>query len=148
MTGPGVDRRGGIMEKVNEEGCEFCRAKPEEGAIPINGCKLTENRYVFDGQVWLVSSLLEHAKGLEPFDLPLKHIHIDESVWKISSAVGLVEHLVRVMKTDLSHPVIMDQDGFIMDGWHRVAKALFLGRASVKAVRFEVTPPCDFRQGS
>ena len=50
----------------------------------------------------------------------------------------------RVQETDLDHPLILDEEGFIMDGWHRVAKALLEGRETIKAVRFETTPAPDY----
>ena len=48
------------------------------------------------------------------------------------------------MDADMSYPIIMDDEGFIMDGWHRVAKALLEGRETIKAVRFENTPAPDY----
>jgi hypothetical protein len=50
----------------------------------------------------------------------------------------------RVQDTSLDYPIIMDRDGFIMDGWHRVVKALVEGRETIKAVRFDETPSPEF----
>ena len=50
----------------------------------------------------------------------------------------------RVQQADLNCPIILDESGFVMDGWHRIAKALFEGRKTIKAVRFRETPPCDY----
>lgn len=86
------------------------------------------------------------AKDLAPFDLPLSCINISTSVWgkDCETVKGFVKHCKRVDAVDLSYPVIMDDDGFIMDGWHRVAKALRDGRATIKAVRFDETPAPDY----
>jgi hypothetical protein len=62
----------------------------------------------------------------------------------ITSARELAEHVMRVNAVDMDHPVILDGEGFIMDGWHRVVRALAEGRETIKAVRFEETPPPDF----
>lgn len=98
--------------------------------------------------VWKVNSLLHHVadQDLEPFDLPLCAIHIGEKVWETGdmSVKQFVIHWRRASKADLKYPVIMDADGFIMDGWHRVAKALFLGMSTIKAVRFDETPDHDY----
>ena len=51
----------------------------------------------------------------------------------------------RVLNTDLNYPIILNEEGFIMDGWHRVTKALLEGRETIKAVRFEKTPPPDMQ---
>jgi len=40
----------------------------------------------------------------------------------------------------------LDPDGFIMDGWHRVVKALVEGRQTIKAVRFETLPAWEFQE--
>lgn len=42
-------------------------------------------------------------------------------------------------------PIILAADGRVMDGMHRVARALMDGRATVDAVRFAKTPPPDLR---
>lgn len=44
----------------------------------------------------------------------------------------------------MSKPIILSEDGEIMDGRHRVVHAIVNGLESVKAVRFEVNPePCQ-----
>ena len=47
-------------------------------------------------------------------------------------------------EVDLDYPIILCADGHLMDGMHRVAKALYEGRKNIKAVRFEVTPEPDY----
>ncbi len=108
-------------------------------------CRLENNKFQSGKQVWGITRLIERAKGLESFDLPLQAINIGTEIWNpIQTPKKLAEHMKQVMAADLDYPVILDDEGFIMDGWHRVARALFEGRATIKAVRFEVTPSCDF----
>jgi len=38
-------------------------------------------------------------------------------------------------------PIILDEDGELMDGRHRIMKALLIGLETVKAVRFDQNPP-------
>jgi hypothetical protein len=45
---------------------------------------------------------------------------------------------------DLSCPIILSSDGWVMDGVHRVGKALLEGRERVQAVRLRSDPPPDF----
>jgi len=48
-----------------------------------------------------------------------------------------------VNDADLTFPIILDEDGDIMDGRHRVMKAMLLGEESILAVRFDKNPsPC------
>jgi hypothetical protein len=117
--------------------------------VQVSGCDVADNRYRWGDKVWLVSNLIERAKGLGVFDLPLQAINSGTSVWSpIESAYELAKAIKRVNETSFEYPVIMDQEGFIMDGWHRVAKALVEGRTTIKAVRFDKTPDCDFEEKS
>jgi hypothetical protein len=40
--------------------------------------------------------------------------------------------------------IILDDDGYVMDGRHRIAKAILTGEKSIKFVRFDVTHSPDF----
>ena len=104
-----------------------------------------ENTQTFkwNNKRWIISKLIEAAKDLEPFDIPLMGLNIF-SLIEISSMSDFVGHMKRVMEVDLSYPIILDEEGFIMDGRHRVAKALLEGRTTITAVRFDETPPYDF----
>ena len=114
--------------------------------IQISSCTIANNRFTdSDGGVYNVARLIERAKDLEPFDIPLKHLCINPKIFDpIEDARGLADHVKRVNETDLQYPIIMNADGFIMDGWHRVVKALIEGHETIKAVRFETTPSADF----
>lgn len=57
---------------------------------------------------------------------------------------SLLQHMQMIEDADLAHPIILDQDGRVMDGMHRVCKALREGRKSVLAVRFHRTPEPDY----
>lgn len=47
-------------------------------------------------------------------------------------------------EADLAFPIILSADGRVMDGMHRVLKALLNGSQSIEAVRFERDPEPDF----
>ena len=118
--------------------------KPVNIKTPFSGL----GRFIDGKKVWKVTSLIHHVKkeNLEVFDLPLCCINLATTVWadgdlKIKE---FAKHWQRASETNLDDPVILDDDGFIMDGWHRVAKALFLGHSTIKAVRFDTTPECDY----
>jgi hypothetical protein len=50
-----------------------------------------------------------------------------------------------VEEVDFSHPIILGFDGRVMDGMHRIAKALLEGRATIRAVQFEIPLEPDYR---
>lgn len=113
--------------------------------VQIEGCAAHENTYSHNGKVWTVTNLIARAKDLELFDLPLAAIYLGAEVWTPEgSAFGMAHHMRRALDVDTSHPVILSEEGFIMDGWHRVLRALIDGKATIKAVRFSKTPPHDY----
>ena len=57
---------------------------------------------------------------------------------------SLVEHIRLIETADLRFPIILSSDGRVMDGMHRVVKALLDGRATIDAVRFTADPEPDY----
>ena len=49
-----------------------------------------------------------------------------------------------INESDLDSPIILSADGRVMDGMHRVLKALLNGLQSIEAVRFGRDPEPDF----
>ena len=116
--------------------------------VQLKNGGLEDGRYI-DGQghVWNVTRLIEHSRALPIFEVPVAGIYIGAKVFNESrTARAIAEHVKRVRETDLEHPVILDPDGFIMDGWHRVCKALVEGRETIKAVRFETLPVWEYQE--
>jgi hypothetical protein len=46
-------------------------------------------------------------------------------------------------EADLAFPIILAADGRVMDGMHRVSRALRLGLSDIEAVQFREDPPPD-----
>lgn len=46
------------------------------------------------------------------------------------------------------HPVILGAEGRVMDGMHRIARAILEGRSTIKAVQFVIEPEPDYRNCS
>ena len=114
-------------------------------AVKIDGCFVADNTCSSDGKVWTVTNLIARAKDLEPFDLPLAAIYSGTEVWTpVGSAYGIAHHVRRAVDVNTEYPIILCQQGFIMDGWHRVLRALIDGKTTIKAVRFVETPPYDY----
>lgn len=93
---------------------------------------------------WSVPRLFHLAKDLPVFNAPLNCL----SVWKKYDVTmrEFVMHMKAVQDADLDYPIILDEDGEIMDGRHRIMKAMLLGHKTIKAVRFEENPsPCQIK---
>jgi hypothetical protein len=64
--------------------------------------------------------------------------------WKKPIARDLALHAKLIYESDLAYPIILHANGRLMDGMHRVCKALILGQGRIQAVRFVKDPPADF----
>lgn len=87
--------------------------------------------------------------------LPVKQVQIsdiaemDETHWyehegDSPTCRSLLEHMQLIDEVDLSYPIILDRDGRVMDGMHRVCRAFREGKDSVQATRFATNPEPDF----
>ena len=56
----------------------------------------------------------------------------------------IIDHIQLIEDADLNYPIILCAEGKVMDGMHRVAKAVLLKYERIHAVQFEQTPPPDF----
>jgi hypothetical protein len=99
---------------------------------------------------WDVHRLIRLAKPLPSRPVRLADIHeLDENWWYDTSTDlptprALASHMTLVQQADLAYPVLLCSDGRLMDGMHRLVKALLEQRDCVLAVRFPVTPKPDY----
>jgi len=94
--------------------------------------------------------LIELSKDLEVKAVSLDTIkEIDTPYWthddKVLTVREIVNHAKLIQQTDFNHPIILAAEGRVMDGMHRVARALMKGKDTINAVQFETTPEPDYR---
>lgn len=89
---------------------------------------------------WSVARLFELARDLPVMDVPLNHLSMFYVYEKLTLR-DMVMHMKAVNDADLEKPIILDEDGELMDGQHRLMKAMLLGNETIKAVRFDENPP-------
>lgn len=104
-----------------------------------NANPLTEY-YRCKNEQWDVARLKELAKDLPVFDCPLAALDLDYEVWSGCNIIELAEHCKKVMDCSLDYPIMLDWNGCIADGRHRIMKALIEGKTTIKAVRFQSKP--------
>ena len=101
-------------------------------------------------RAWNVHRLVEQSSALPREHIPLSAIReLDEPYWdgdpaKSITCRQIVDHARLIRDCDLSFPVILSSDGRVMDGMHRICKALLEGRSEIEAVRFEQDPEPDY----
>lgn len=86
-------------------------------------------------------------------NLPVKVVSIesisefDKNCWfgedKLPTCRAVASHARRIYEADLSYPIILSAEGFLMDGGHRLAKAWLNGLKEISAVQFEINPEPD-----
>ena len=101
-------------------------------------------------QAWDVERLIALSRDLPRRRVPLAEIReIDEVHWfdddyQRPTCRAVLEHMAYIDEADLSFPIILAADGRVMDGMHRVAKAVRGGRTEIEAVQFTDDPAPDY----
>ena len=99
---------------------------------------------------WDVRRLIKLSVGLPIGSVLVAQVsELEENHWYKHGAASpscrsVVEHCSLIVQADLAYPIILDQSGRVMDGMHRVCKALMQGIASVPAVQFTSDPEPDY----
>ena len=89
---------------------------------------------------WSVARLFELVRELPVMDVPLEHLNMYNTYEKLTLR-EMVMHMKAVLDADPDKPIILDEDGEIMDGRHRLMKAMLHNASTIKVVRFEENPP-------
>jgi len=98
---------------------------------------------------WDVDRLIKLTENFPRVELPLAAIReLDAPFSSVEDGLltwrNVVEHAGLIEAADLRFPIILSSDGSVMDGMHRVAKAVLLGRATIQAVQFPDDPDPDY----
>ncbi len=100
-------------------------------------------------QEWSVPRLWRLAQDLPIVEMPVGEVSscLDQDLWfnhgERPTTRAVARHCKQIIDADLKKPIILDQDGQVMDGIHRIAKAVLIGAARIRAVRFAKNPPPD-----
>lgn len=99
---------------------------------------------------WDVDRLVGLTKDFKRQRVKLDSIReLEENFWFAGkndkpTIRAIVEHAKLIREADLGYPIILSSDGRVMDGMHRVAKALLEGEKTIEAVRFDEDPAPDY----
>jgi hypothetical protein len=101
---------------------------------------------------WRMGQLWELAK-----ELPAKKVRVseleglDEVRWFRGpmnirpTCRAMAEHARDIYNSDLNCPIILSPTGEVLDGWHRICKALVEGIEELKALQLRTLPPYRWR---
>ena len=99
-------------------------------------------------RAWDVDRLVALTEPLPIVQVPVAEIReLDEAYWfdhgYAPTCRAVAEHARLINEADLRYPIILSADGGVMDGMHRVAKALIQKVDSLPAKRFAQDPAPD-----
>lgn len=95
---------------------------------------------------WKVARLLELSRKLPVMRVPLDHLDVYHTYDNLSLR-ELVMHMAAVQDADLRYPILLDEDGALMDGRHRIMRAILEGKKTILARRFDENPTPDRHHG-
>lgn len=102
-------------------------------------CNVTAYKDDPDVPKWNVQYLVSQAQSLPTFDCPLAALDLSHTAYTCNMR-EMVGHMVACHDADLTHPILLDENGQILDGRHRIMKALYEGKTSLPAKRFTHNP--------
>lgn len=92
---------------------------------------------------WSVARLFALTKDMPVMEVPIAAISVYYTYEKLTLR-QMVTHLKAVLEADLDYPIILDEDGELMDGRHRIMKAMMSDATMIKIVKFDKNPvPCQ-----
>ena len=99
---------------------------------------------------WDVDRLIRLSAGLPVIEVPLESIaELDSVYWFDETSRPtvrcVVEHARLIAETDMQWPILLGHDGRVMDGMHRIGRALLDGAKTIRAVRFDEAIEPDHR---
>jgi hypothetical protein len=96
-----------------------------------------------NGDLYSVARLIDDSKDLPVFDVPVAALDLSDRIWDEANMHGLAFHVRKCMRADLSCPILLDWNGAVADGRHRIIKAIATGKTTIKARRMTWKPdPC------
>ena len=100
------------------------------------------------GNIWKTKTLIEKSKDLKvvPYEIDAGALVDENIMWKLTNVRDYLVHYKRVQRSDLDVPIILRSDGYIMDGWHRIIKAITCGITTLPSKQFDITPEPDFKE--
>ncbi len=94
---------------------------------------------------WYVQTLVDACKSFSvcEYDIELDSIDLSVCPWGSLNMRCFIQEILIIEDTDLKYPIIVSPGGWIMDGWHRVVRAILDGKKTIKAVRLSSLPGYD-----
>lgn len=110
---------------------------------PTHSTEIDGKRYIwFTDRLWIL------AQELPEFNIDVERFQeLDRDCWfgtgRTPTIREVAAHCKRINRVNTEFPVIINENGRLMDGGHRLARALLEGNKTIKAVQFAQMPEPD-----
>lgn len=95
---------------------------------------MRDQTMIYEGFKYSVMSLIGATKDHEVRKAKLDTLNKNYYSPCDNSLLSFVEHMRQVNKANLKYPIIIAENGNVLDGQHRIAKALLTGENSIPYV--------------
>jgi hypothetical protein len=96
---------------------------------------------------WDVDRLIALTRDLPRLAVPLSAVRQLDAPWfgdeEPPTWRSMIEHIRLIHAADLTYPIILSAGGDVMDGMHRVVRAVLECRETIQAVQFDDDPEPD-----
>ena len=97
-----------------------------------------------DGSQWSVARLIKLAEDFPVYEVPVFTFPTYNWPWEDEQTLDtFISHVNRVQSSDLDVPILISPSGGIIDGTHRLCKAVLEKRETVKVKYFKELPSPD-----
>ena len=96
--------------------------------------------FEYEDKIYDVLACVTASRDLPVFDMCIASHAMHYGPMCKGTMRSFLEHMKQVQEDDLSYPIILNEDGAIIDGRHRFCKAILRGHKTIKAVRFDIDP--------
>lgn len=102
---------------------------------------ITPQTIKVSGRTYNVHDAIRMSENLPVREMLMDDMYLGYISPDDGSFMSFVRHAKAVQEADTSFPILMNENGFVIDGRHRLAKLLLDGARTVRFRRFEKDPP-------
>lgn len=99
-----------------------------------------------DGDEWNAPTIYKAVEDqkLKPFKFPMKCMNLCQNRFRNTNNISdMAHHVSRCENVDMDIPIVLCPDGEILDGYHRIVRAVINGDENIMAYRLEKMPRPD-----
>lgn len=96
---------------------------------------LHQQRVCYDDTYYAITDLIDAAKELPVIEVPTVALSLHYRAPCSDTLLSFAKEMLRVQAADLSFPIIMSDENRILDGRHRLIKAMITNTEYIKIVR-------------